>query len=43
MADIVANLRRSAMDFFDRQEQARRQTTWLLAYFAAAVDVICAG
>src|ERR1035437_9561922 len=28
------------MDFFDRQEQARRQSTWLLAYFAAAVVVI---
>jgi hypothetical protein len=40
MADIVANLRHSAMDFFDRQEHARRQTRLLLAYFAAAVVVI---
>ncbi len=28
------------MDFFERQEHARRQTTWLLAYFAVAVVVI---
>ena len=28
------------MDFFDRQEHARRQTSLLLAYFAAAVVVI---
>ena len=35
-----ANLRRSAMDFFEQQERSRRQTTLLLAYFAAAVVVI---
>jgi Zn-dependent protease with chaperone function len=28
------------MDFFDRQEHARRQTRWLLVYFAVAVAVI---
>ena len=28
------------MDFFEQQEQARRQTRWLLAYFALAVVVI---
>src|ERR1019366_470714 len=39
-AASFVNLRRSAMDFFDRQEHARRQTTLLLAYFAAAVVVI---
>jgi hypothetical protein len=30
----------SAMDFFEQQEQARRQTKWLLAYFAGAAVVI---
>jgi Zn-dependent protease with chaperone function len=30
------------MDFFDQQERARRQTRWLLAYFAVAVAVIIA-
>ncbi len=28
------------MDFFEQQERARRQTRWLLAYFAGAVVVI---
>ncbi|MCX6929580.1 MAG: M48 family metallopeptidase, partial [Verrucomicrobia bacterium] len=28
------------MDFFEQQERARRQTAWLLAYFAAAVVLI---
>ena len=28
------------MDFFEQQDHARRQTRWLLAYFAAAVLVI---
>ncbi len=30
------------MDFFERQEHARRQTRWLLVYFAVAVAVIVA-
>jgi hypothetical protein len=30
------------MDFFEQQERSRRQTRWLLAYFALAVAVIIA-
>jgi Zn-dependent protease with chaperone function len=36
----LAKLHLSAMDFFEQQERAQRQTTLLLAYFAAAVAVM---